>query len=109
MLPEEEAFLSFDTIYYNYARFHSHPVNKLLHILFIPVITWTLGVFSATTAIIDVPHLGPLSPLPFLGALLLGTIYLYIRPSAGLIWLIWSLPAAYLCTLAVRYQEIEVW
>jgi uncharacterized membrane protein YGL010W len=44
---EDKPCLSFDKFYYNYARFHDNWLNKIIHIIWIPVITFTLGVFLA--------------------------------------------------------------
>ena len=93
---EEENCLSFNKFYYNYARFHDHPINKLIHIVWIPIITFTVGVFAAQLW----------SAIPMVTALTFTVIYGMIRIRTGILWFIMSVPGAYLCTLVAANKHL---
>ena len=42
-MPEKEQCLDFGNFVFSYGRFHNNFVNKLIHIVFIPVITISGG------------------------------------------------------------------
>ena len=44
MPADDEKCLSFDKFFYNYGRFHNHPINKAIHFVFIPLIMFTAGI-----------------------------------------------------------------
>ena len=96
---EDQSCLNFDKFYYDYARFHDHWANKLIHVVWVPIITWTLGFFLAL--------IHPI--VPYIGATIMTIVYLSIRTRTGLFWLVWSFSGCYLCNLAAENRDLEVW
>ena len=102
-MPTEDSCLSFNKFYYNYARFHDHPTNKLIHIVWIPILTFTAGVFSA-----QIRFPGDLGLVPWIVALTFSVIYGLIRIQTGIWWFLWSVPSAYLCNVAQSNYHVEI-
>ena len=98
---EDQPCMSFDKFYYNYARFHDNWLNKIIHIVWIPIITWTLGVFLAL-----VP--GTYGNLPYVAATTLTIIYLMIRLNTGIVWIFIAFPGAYLAKLAATNRDLQI-
>ena len=101
---DEDTCLNFDKFYFNYARFHDNWANKLIHIIWVPILTWTIGVFMAL-APLPAPIYGI---LPWIGTLITTIIYVSMRKSTGLIWLFWCIPASYCCNVAAANKDYEV-
>ena len=59
----EEGCIDFGYFLYNYGRFHNNSINRLIHLIFIPVITVSGGAMVG----IKGPYIEFESDLPFIG------------------------------------------
>ena len=94
---QKEECLSFSTFLYNYGRYHSNPINALIHVICIPLIMLSLLVFIC--------HWTPMAEYEGYkfnpGALLLTTgfvvVYTMVDTVTGLAFAAWTFPGCYLC------------
>lgn len=77
-----------------YGAYHRHSWNKVIHVLFVPVIMWSVLVWAAYTGPLAAPDLAGRLPVWFPLQLNLGFLlwlnyaayYVYLEPLAGLSW-----------------------
>jgi 2-hydroxy fatty acid dioxygenase len=100
-----------------YGSYHSNPINKIIHVIFVPIIWWSVAVWLAATPVLSSADVG--TWLPFLpgtltrhlvlnGSFVLfltyASYYILLEPIAGLTWTaflgvpMWASANAYFAT-----------
>ena len=86
MPVDDKECLSFDNFFYNYGRFHNNPINKLIHVIFVPLIVLTLGVFSCEL-ISPMEFNGKMMcPLPFILGSAMSIVYTIVDVPTGIVF-----------------------
>ena len=98
MSIDDEKCMSFDRAFYNYGRFHNNPINKAIHMVFIPVIILTFGVFTCHWSPIVEVNGQPLASGPFGWSVVFSIIYMMVDFKTGLFFYTWTFPGAYICS-----------
>ena len=98
MSTEEEKCMSFDRAFYNYGRFHANPINKAIHMVFIPVIMITFGIFAASWMPNTEVNDHTITIGPYALSIVFSIVYMMVDFKTGLFFFAWTIPGAEFCS-----------
>eukprot|EP00347_Sterkiella_histriomuscorum_P023261 403335330 len=99
----------FDQFYFNYAKYHYNPNNKLIHLVFIPCLVFTLFAMLHHGPGLEIQVLGNkiVADISFLLPLIMLPIYLYVDVFTGFITTLVFIPA-HLLSLYLYSQDQQI-